>query len=314
MTYRPLTPMRRAVVLASVLLIVLGISEQRLVDSSVRLSASDLAPLWQPVVQHRAPFRNCVFIMSPDPRDPYTLTSLDDGVPFDINDDGALDQVSWTRAGSEVAFLALDRDDDGEISSARELIGGHTVAEAHTAPNALMSLAADAAGAEHRAVLDADNPLFLRLVLWTDRNHNGTSEPSELRSARDVLSAIGLGFSGYHRVDPYGNQARYRGYAYVRTGPGPNRVATPDEDRERWRPMYEVCLAARDASVKSTSRSLPPPLPPSPGLRRTSRRGPATSPPAWTPCEAPPYSRSRAGASPRRVLAGSATSNASGAG
>ncbi|HEX6314232.1 MAG TPA: hypothetical protein VFZ73_05205 [Gemmatimonadaceae bacterium] len=238
--------MRRALVPASVLLIVLVISEQRLVDSSVRLSGYGAPSLWQPVVQHRAPFRNCVLVTSTDLRNPYALTSVDDGVQFDLNDDGTPDQVSWTTAGSHVAFLALDRDDDGKVSSLRELIGEHTVPEAGNAPNALMSLAAEAAGAGHRAVVDGENPLFLRLLLWTDSNHNGISESSELRSAREVFAAIGLGFSRYHRVDQFGNQARYQGYAYVRTELGPNRVVTRNPERERWRPVYEVCLTARE--------------------------------------------------------------------
>lgn len=238
--------MRRALVPASVLLLVLVVSEQRLVDSPVRLSGYGAPSLWQPVVQHRGPFRNCVLVISTDLRNPYALTSVDDGVQFDINGDGAPDQVSWTTADSDVAFLALDRDDDGHVSSVRELIGEHTVPEAGSAPDALITLAAEAAGTEHGAVVDSENPLFLRLLLWTDSNHNGISESSELRSAREVFAAIGLGFSGYHRVDQFGNQARHQGDAYVRTELGLNRVVTRNLERERWRPVYEVCLSARE--------------------------------------------------------------------
>jgi hypothetical protein len=239
--------MRRAAVLASVLLLVLVVSEARLADLSVRRSRDDNPPLWQPVVLHRAPLRNCVFVTSADLHNPYTLTSIDEGVRFDIDDDGTPERVSWTSAASGVAFLALDGDDDGRITGSRELIGEHTLPDAHDAPDALMALAAEAEGTEQSAVLDGDNPLFLRLLLWTDANHNGISEAAELRPIRDVLAAIGLGFAGYHRVDAHGNQARFRGNVYVRTAPGLNRV-TPDDERERRRQLYEVCLGAREGA------------------------------------------------------------------
>ena len=37
------------------------------------------------------------------------LTSLEGGVVFDIDGDGATEQIAWTEANSEVAFLAYDK-------------------------------------------------------------------------------------------------------------------------------------------------------------------------------------------------------------
>jgi len=39
----------------------------------------------------------------------YKLTSVDDGVLFDIDGGGTREQVSWTARGAENAFLAIDR-------------------------------------------------------------------------------------------------------------------------------------------------------------------------------------------------------------
>ena len=61
---------------------------------------------------------------------------------FDVDADGDLDEVAWTEAGTDVAFLALDRDGDGRISSGQELIGDRTVPGARNGVRALTELAA----------------------------------------------------------------------------------------------------------------------------------------------------------------------------
>lgn len=49
------------------------------------------------------------------------ITSLEDGVQFDIDGDGSVDQTAWIRGAD--ALLALDRNGDGEINDGRELFG-----------------------------------------------------------------------------------------------------------------------------------------------------------------------------------------------
>lgn len=53
----------------------------------------------------------------------YRLTSMLDGVMFDIDADGTTEQVSWTALGSDVAFLALDRNGNRRIDGGAELFG-----------------------------------------------------------------------------------------------------------------------------------------------------------------------------------------------
>jgi hypothetical protein len=56
----------------------------------------------------------------------YDLTSAADGVRFDIDADGTKERIAWTRQGTNVAFLAVDRDGNGVIDSGAELFGDST--------------------------------------------------------------------------------------------------------------------------------------------------------------------------------------------
>lgn len=251
---------QRIVFSVCVVLAIFFVATARVSDDPTR-SPDRTPPLWEvaehpdtPVVRpsegrivsaihYPGPAVNCPMIVSLDRESPYRFTSVEDGVQFDIDGDGQMEQVSWPGAGSGVAFLAMDRDGDGRISSGRELVGDHTLAGANSGPKALSALAERAAGGERRPMLDSSNPLFSRLSLWTDANHNGMSEPGELRPVGQVLSGIGLGYGRHHRKDRHGNESRYRSFVHVRTTPGVNSVTTRD-DISRTRPLYDACLAS----------------------------------------------------------------------
>jgi hypothetical protein len=58
--------------------------------------------------------------------DGFDLTDAQHGIIFDINGDGRNERIGWTRFGSDDAFLALDRNGDGEINDGSELFGNFT--------------------------------------------------------------------------------------------------------------------------------------------------------------------------------------------
>lgn len=172
----------------------------------------------------------------------YELTSPADGVSFDIDGDGAVEQVAWTPAGSDVALLAQDRDGNGLITSGKELFGNHTLTGSTNGFDALLRMSIGTNGGIKRGSVSNDDPLFARLLLWTDANHNGFSEASELRRAGEILSDIGLGYNVTDRKDGHGNLFRFLGWAHVRTAPGRNRARTKEEEDDRRIAIWDVYL------------------------------------------------------------------------
>jgi hypothetical protein len=182
---------------------------------------------------------NSVIVIATGGNQTYQLTSAADGVTFDIDGDGVADQVAWTEAGSDQAFLVIDRNGDGTINDGKELVGSATIPGAGNAFHALTKMAQQAAGGAIRAKVTAENPLFQKLLLWTDRNHNGVSEASELRPFGDLFSAIALGYGGSNSRDRHGNLFRFQGWVLLK-GPKPLETFGPEDYITQKRTAYDV--------------------------------------------------------------------------
>jgi len=193
----------------------------------------------------RAEPASAMFIALGEAREIPRLTSPDTGVAFDIDGDGDLEHVAWTEPNSNVALLAIDVNSDGRITSGKELIGSHTIAETTNGPNALLQMF-KASGTAISGALQQGHTLYEQILLWVDANHNGVSEPGELRPAKDMYTGIGLGFTKEDRSDEYGNRTRFKGWAELRTGGPEQREATePGDHQDRLRFYYEVVLVVR---------------------------------------------------------------------
>ncbi len=66
-------------------------------------------------------------LIATGPTHPYKLTSVENGVSFDIDADGTPQQTAWTAPEDDSAFLAIDRNGNGTIDDGSELFGDHTL-------------------------------------------------------------------------------------------------------------------------------------------------------------------------------------------
>jgi hypothetical protein len=152
------------------------------------------------------------------------LTSAKDGVLFDLDRKGTRSRVGWTAPNSDDAFVVLDVNRNGRIDDGSEMLGdGWRLASGARVDSSLQALlvvqgfspdAGERPGPRGIAWIDGDDAVFARLRLWTDTNHNGQSESTELRTLPDArLRTIYMSFSAHKQPAPdaQGNTTRTLG-------------------------------------------------------------------------------------------------------
>jgi hypothetical protein len=184
--------------------------------------------------------------------DGYQLTSMERGVLFDLDCDGTVKKVAWTRPDSDDAWLALDRNGNGRIDDGCELFGNHTPAYANQhdpkAENGFMALrfleGPDYGTSHADGIIDRRDALFAKLLLWRDINHNGISEPDELipLSQTDLLG-ISTEYKRTPRKDRHGNLYLLKAKSYWAGRHGKVEI----------RPVYDVWLRTEDNAPEGTS-------------------------------------------------------------
>ncbi len=143
----------------------------------------------------------------------FHLTSAENGVTFDIRGNGYPIKMAWTALGSHNAFLALDRDGTGTITSGKELFGNFTAQPASAHPNGFLALAEfdkPENGGNGDGVIDNNDAIFAKLRLWVDLNHDGIAQKDEVHTLRSLgVFSISLKYRDSRRVDEFGNMFRY---------------------------------------------------------------------------------------------------------
>ncbi len=157
----------------------------------------------------------------------YRMTSPSEGVRFDIDADGAAEEIAWTEQHSNVGFLALDRNGNGKIDSGAELFGNSTtLTTGALAMNGFEALAD--LDSNHDGRIDADDPSWRQLLLWIDADHDGSSTAAELVSIpASAVRAVSTEYRRSGKKDRFGNEFRYKSEFQL---------------GDAWRPCYDVFL------------------------------------------------------------------------
>lgn len=157
----------------------------------------------------------------------FHLTDQANGVMFKFYGD-AKQQVSWTDPRYGNGWLALDRNGNGMIDDASELFGNLTPQPPSPDRNGFLALAVydqpDHGGNGDGYITEADS-IYPHLLVWTDKNHNGISEPDELQTvAQAGIASITLAYHKEHFEDPFGNIFRYRSTVGMNSLPYDHRI------------------------------------------------------------------------------------------
>lgn len=137
-------------------------------------------------------------------------TGLSNPVVFDLNGNGSLVKTGWTVEGEEDPFLWIDLNIDGRVNGARELFGDATLlpdgSQADNGFDALKTYDGKDYGGNADGLISELDLAWPSLRLWTDRNHDGTSQLNEISELNwSGVEEIELSFREDRDIDGFGN-------------------------------------------------------------------------------------------------------------
>ena len=138
-----------------------------------------------------------------------SLSTVGGGVLFALVANGPKMQISWTRPDSDIAWVVLDRNGNGSIDDATELFSSTAPQPPSDSPNGFEALRMFDSTSD--GWIDSDDAVYRSLRLWTDRNHDGISQGTELKSLRaSGIARMSLDYRPTRRVDRADNEWKYR--------------------------------------------------------------------------------------------------------
>lgn len=136
------------------------------------------------------------------------LTSLEQGVSFDLLATGSAQKTAWIS--KDDALLAIDWNQNGRIDDATELFGEQSFGQEHA--DGFIALRDLDTNGDSR--IDARDASFVDLLVWKDANQNGVSEVGELVSLKDTgirsLPVVAVSVPENDSYDAFGNQTPLR--------------------------------------------------------------------------------------------------------
>ena len=145
------------------------------------------------------------------------LSAVSDGVMFDFYGNNRPFLVPWPVQGMSF-WLVLDRNGNGVIDDAGEMIGNRTaLPDGSMAANGFLALASLDGNGD--GAIDSSDAAFGQLRLWRDVVRDGISQPAELLALPD-LQIVGLSteYREARRRDRWGNTFRYRAFVFLASG------------------------------------------------------------------------------------------------
>lgn len=130
-------------------------------------------------------------------------TTLAQGATFDLSGHELSQLFDWPTAATP--WLALDLDGSGTIDGGHELFGSAVrLASGDLAKNGFEALAEY--DANHDGRIDANDPVFSKLVAWGDENLDRVSQPDELHPLSSFgIEALDLDYRITPQCDERGN-------------------------------------------------------------------------------------------------------------
>lgn len=146
----------------------------------------------------------------------YHMTDAKDGVCFDVFGTGEPIRISWTARGSRDGWLALP-DEQGRVSTFKQLFGNLTPQPPNANPNGFLALAVydtPPKGGNGDGVISWEDAIWSKLRVWVDSDHDGIAQPDELLTMEEAgVLWISLGYTVDPHYDQWGNLFNLRGVA-----------------------------------------------------------------------------------------------------